>query len=189
MPLPQIWKSIPPEKYFADLQIPDTWNTIEDFVDWYMNSKMPIMIPWDAKTTMTDDATAICLFRKPPYQIEMYIIHPNKTVQTHAHPGLDVITMILGGGKTTTKSVTGVSTSWGYISENLKQGETHAGQVRSRNNDGYVILSFEKWPDGVEMTSAAIRWTGKTAGPMHDALIQSHYPNALQEEGYADITK
>ena len=187
MVMGQFWKSIPPDEYFNNLQIPDSWNCIEDFVNWYLDNKMPLMIPWDAKVTQTDDATAICIFRKPPFQLEMYIIHPNKVVPEHSHPDMDVITMIMGGGKTAPKSTTGVSSTWGLISENLKDGEKHGGQAREFSNDGYVILSFEKWPENVEMTSAAINWLGKTAGPIHDKLIEKHYPGSITAPGSADV--
>lgn len=189
MIMTQLWKSIPPEEYFQDLKIPETWDTIEEFVDWFMKSKMPLMIPWDAKVIQSDDATAICIFRKPPYQIEMYLIHSNKIVPKHAHPNMDVITMVLGGGKTSTKSVTGTSSTWGIISENLKNGEMHGGQVREFSNHGYVILSFEKWPDNVEMTSAAINWKGETAGPIQESLIKLNRPEAHVESGYADVSQ
>lgn len=189
MIMTQLWKSVPPETYFKDIKIPDSWESIEDFVNWYMDSRMPLMIPWDAEIIQSDDATAVCIFRKPPYQIEMYFIHRNKTVPKHAHPGMDVITMILGGGRTSTKSTVGVSSTWGIISENLKDGEMHGGQSREFSNYGYVILSFEKWPNDVKMTSAAINWQGETAGPIQETLIRQHRPGALVTTGYADISK
>jgi hypothetical protein len=188
MIISQVWKSIPPEQYFKSLIIPESWNTIEEFVDWYMTSRMPLMIPWDAKIIQTDDATAISIFKKPPYQIEMYLIYSNKIVPQHAHPNMEVITMMLGGGKNTTKSITGVSSSWGLISENLKNGETHGGATREFSNGEYAILSFEKWPDNVEITSAAINWKGNTAGPIQEELIKLNNPTAFVKSGYADVS-
>lgn len=189
MVMSQFWKSIPPNEYFNGIKIPESWDTIEDFVNWFMDNKMPIMIPWDANVVQTDDATAICIFRKPPFQIELYLIHSNKIVPKHGHPGMDVITMILGGGKTATKSETGLSSTWGLISENLKNGETHGGQGADFSNGGYAILSFEKWPKDTVMTSAAIHWKGETAGPIHSKLIQSYNPSSFVEGTYADVSK
>lgn len=187
-PKQELWKRCSPIDYFKDIVIPESWETIEDFTNWYLEQRMPLTIPWDAEVIQTDDATAICIFRKPPYQVELYLIHPKLSIPIHAHPGMDVITMSLGGGKNDTKSITGTSTNWGNIAENLKDGESHGGQGMLRNSLGFGLLSFEKWPEHTVLTSAAIHWKGKTAGPLHDALIKKHYPEAVIYPGYADIS-
>jgi hypothetical protein len=51
------------------------------------------------------------------------------------------------------------------------------------------MLTFEKWPDGVEITTAAANWVGETAGPKQEAIIRAKYPNAYIANGYADVTK
>lgn len=188
-PKQELWKKCTPATYFGNIEIPDTWDSIESFTNWYLEQRMPLMIPWDAEVIRTDDATAICVFRKPPYQVELYLIHPGLSVAKHAHPGMDVITMTLGGGKIDTRSVTNTSTSWGDISENLKNGEFHGGQTVLQKSLGFSLMSFEKWPEGVPMTSAAIHWKGNTAGDIHDRLIEKHHPNAIIKEGYADILR
>lgn len=188
-PKQELWKKCSPSTYFENVEIPDTWESIESFTNWYLDQRMPLMIPWDAEVIKTDDATAICIFRKPPYQVELYLIHPGLSVSTHAHPGMEVITMSLGGGKIDTRSITNTSTSWGDISENLKNGEFHGGQTLLKQSLGFGLMSFEKWPEGVPMTSAAIHWTGKTAGPIHDSLIEEHNPGSIIKEGYANVSQ
>ena len=49
-------------------------------------------------------------------------------------------------------------------------------------------MTFEKWDDGIQMNSAAVRWKGPTDGPIHDAMIKSYYPSAVVAPGYADVT-
>ena len=188
-PKQELWKKCSPIDYFKEIIVPDSWETIEEFTDWYLSQRMPLMIPWDAEVIRTDDATAICIFRKPPYQVELYLIHPELSVSSHAHPGMDVITMSLGGGKNDTKSIMGTSTNWGNISENLKDGEFHGGQLVAKKSLGFGLMSFEKWPDGVPMSSAAIHWQGKTAGPIHDSLINSKHSISVASQGYADINQ
>ena len=184
----KFWKKCSPIDYFKEITIPETWETIEDFTNWYLDQRMPLMIPWDAEVIRTDDATAICIFRKPPYQIELYLIHPGQVVPRHAHPGIDVITMTLGGGKNNTKSIIGTGNNWGNISENLMTGESHGGLI-PLTSLGFCLISFEKWPTDVPITSAAIHWQGKTAGPIHDNLIESRNPGSIVKPGYADIIK
>jgi hypothetical protein len=174
------------DSYFSSTQIPDTWNTLEDFINWYMDSKMPLMIPWDAKVMCTDDATAICIFKKPPYQIELYIIHPNQTIPPHSHPDMEVITMVLGGGKLYKPGFEHLNCGkeWGKLTDKLVFPQTHGGKFTDYS-DGYVLLSFEKWLNNTELTSASVQWAGETAGPIHDKLILKHNPSSLIKEGYA----
>ena len=187
-PKPELWKKYTPINYFQNIKIPDTWETIEDFTNWYLDQRMPLMIPWNAEVIRTDDATAICVFRKAPYQVELYLIHPGLEVQRHAHPGMDVISRGLGGGSGDTRSVMGTSTGWGDISENLKNGEFHGGSPPLVESMGFGLLSFEKWPNDVPMTSAAIHWHGKTSGPTHDALIEKNYSGVI-ELGVSNLKK
>jgi hypothetical protein len=49
-------------------------------------------------------------------------------------------------------------------------------------------LAFQRWDDPSEMSSAAVQWKGGTQGDIQSDLIKSHFPNALIQEGYADIT-
>lgn len=163
------------EDYFANIEIPETWATIEDFVKWYMEARMPVMmVPTDPNIIVSDNAVAYTVFRKPPYQIEVYVNFPNLTVASHAHPGMEIITMSLS--------------SFGSFAPKLKNNKPHGGKGFV-GPEGSVMLTFEKWPDGVEMTSAAANWVGETAGPKQEDIIRSKYPTAYIENGYADVTK
>jgi hypothetical protein len=182
------WKILDPVDYYSGLTIPDDWQSLEDFVEWFVESKYPIIIPWNAEVRRTDDATTICLFRKGQYQVEIYLIYPGYMIQPHQHPGVEVITMNMGGGKRGTKNVLGGSSIAGTLSTKLNTGEIHGGESSTIMSDGYVLLSFEKWSTDIKMTSAAIHWKGPTAGPIHDKLIEKYYPGAVINPGYADVT-
>jgi hypothetical protein len=174
-------------EYFSNITIPDSWDSLETFIDWYLNSRMPFMVPWNANVIRTDDATAICIFKKAPYQVELYLIHPNMTIPVHGHPGMEVTTLVMGGGNLGNIGVFGCSESWGYASPKLIDGAVHGG-TNTNDKGGYVLLSFEKWPDNTEITSAAIQWKGNTAGSIHDTLLEKYYPQAKITAGYADVT-
>ena len=173
-------------EYFSNIQIPDNWDSLEDFVEWYMDSRMPMMVPWDTNVIRTDDATAMCIFRKPPYQVELYLIHPNMTIPVHGHPGMEVITVVMGGGKLHELGQFGCSAAWGYMSPKLVEDGVHGG-TDTNDTGGYILLSFEKWPENTKIISAATQWKGTTAGPIHDALISSYHPDAYVKPGYADV--
>lgn len=186
------WKQINAEDYFKDVQIPDDWDTLEDFVDWYCDQRMPMMIPWNANVIRSDDAVAICLFRKGHYQVEFYIEYPNMYIWKHSHPRMEVITMTMGGGgtwKPVPNSTTNTSFTWGGLTTKLTNGNYHGGDADASTGNGFVILAFQRWDDPEEMTSAAVQWKGVLQGPYQANLIKSYYPDVYMREGYADVSR
>lgn len=185
------WKQIDARDYFKDVQIPDDWDTLEDFVDWYCDQRMPMMIPWNANVICSDDAVAICLFRKGKYQVEFYIEYPNMYIYKHAHPRMEVITMTMGGGGTwppVAGCPTNTAHTWGGLTVKLQNGNYHGGDADASTGNGFVILAFQRWENPEEMTSAAVQWKGQVQGDIQTNLIKSHYPDAFVREGYVDIT-
>ena len=186
------WKQINAADYFKDVKIPDDWDSLEDFVDWYCDQRMPMMIPWNANVIRSDDAVAICLFRKGNYQVEFYIEYPNMYIWKHSHPRMEVITMTMGGGgtwKPNEGSTTNTGSTWGGLSTKLVNGAYHGGDADASTGNGFVILAFQRWENPEEMTSAAVQWKGQIQGKYQENLIKSYYPEAFIKEGYADITK
>jgi hypothetical protein len=181
------WKIVDSKKYFENIVIPDDWDTLENFVDWYMEQRMPLMVPWNAEVIKTDDAVAICIFRKGRYQVEFYLEFPRMSIPEHAHPRMEVITVDLGGGGLSPKNEIGTSKKWGTIDLNLKAGEVHGGGTMARLGAGMCFLAFQRWDDPQEMSSAAVQWQGITAGPIQENLIKRKKGNVLVRSGYADI--
>lgn len=167
------------QEYFSHLNIPDTWNDIEDFADWYMASKMPIRIPEDSYVYTNENSTAIILFRHKNFQVEMYIGYPETHVEEHFHPDMEVITMQIG------KMNPGIL--WGAYTDTLLDGQSHSANFSSER--GCVFLTFEKWFNEFDMTSASVNWIGKTAGTKHEKNIKQHYPNSIIENGHATVKK
>lgn len=178
--------------WFADLQVPDTWASLEDFARWYLDAGMPMAPPHDFKINITDNAYSLCLFRKPPYQVELYLIKGNSEVWTHEHPYVEVQTMLLTGGKPTDygAGATGLCEGWGAIERKMTAGMTHGtDEPHPDMLPGGALLSFERWPDGVRPSTVAAVWKGRTVGPLQEALIRQHFPDAYIKDGYADITR
>ncbi len=184
---------IDPDEYFAHIEIPAVgWSNVSDFRKWYLDARMPIRPPNNAGVFITDDATAMCVFRAPPYQVELYLIHPNEVVDRHCHPGMETELMSLGGGSDGGGSL-GISGLFGGIAPVIFDEQHHGGNPEPLGGGGLslgcAMLTFEKWPKNVPMTSASVRWKGNTAGPRHEALIREYYPNAYVIDGYADVTR
>lgn len=184
----KLWKQFDASKYFSNLNIPDDWDTLEDFVEWYMESKMPMMIPYNATVIRSDDACAICLFRKGQYQVEFYLEYPEMYIRKHAHPRMEVITMHLGGGSMSPPSETGTSMTWGQAATKLMPDQYHGGDSSPVISDGFITLAFQKWYDVNEMTSAAVQWKGELQGPIQAETIKNYKNNAYITSDYADVT-
>jgi len=161
----------------ADLEIPETWENIEEFAAWWLGSKMPIKFPEFPEIFLTDDATATCLFRHGRFQVELYMIHPKPGVPVHEHPGVEVIKIRMG-------------TPEGPVaSDVLRKGEAHGSGMRLEAAfRGFPLIAIQHWQTREPSTIASM-WKGPTVGPKHEALIRRFNPNAYVIDGYADITR
>ena len=162
---------------YADLQIPDSWKDVKEFADWWMQAGMPTIFPPNPEVFLSDDATAVALFRHGRFQVEMYLIHPHPKVPVHEHPGVEVIKMSLTAAR------------FPLMSEVLKDGSSHgAGARMEAEKTGFPLIAFQHWLTR-DPTTIASMWKGPTVGPLQEALIKRFNPNAYVVEGYADITR
>lgn len=150
------------------------WPSVVEFMDWYMENGRPINFG-DQEVFCTDDATAVCLFRRGQFQVELYLIHPNPLVQVHEHPGVDVIKM---------RIINDMAIPTGVLIDGNSHGD---GMRLEGEGKGFPLLAFQHWKNSPPTTIAS-SWKGETAGPKHNALIKRFHPNAFNKPGYADIT-
>ena len=165
------------EDYFSNLEIPETWATLSDFIEWFMDSRMPWMIPEDSEVYVTDNASSIILFRHDCYQVELYVNYPKTKAPLHSHPGMDLFTMQIGRMN---------PIQWGHTGRVLRSGKHHDADFASEK--GTVFLTFEKWIPKIPMTSASVNWSGPTVGPIHEKLIKRHFPNVEIVDGVSALT-
>ena len=160
-----------------NLEIPEKWENVRSFADWWMSSGMPILFPKKPEVFLSDDATAISLFRHGRFQVELYLIHPQPKVPVHEHPDVEVIKMTLTHADTP------------LLSNVLHNGESHGAGTRSvAEKIGYPLIAFQHWLSR-EPTTIAAMWKGNTVGPLQEALIKRFNPDAYVVDGYADITR
>lgn len=161
----------------ANLVIPTTWADVKEFADWWLAAGMPMLFPTRPEVFLSDDATAICLFRNGRFQVELYLIHPSPVVPEHEHPGVEVIKMRMG----LPNNKFGFSTV-------LYKGESHGAGIKlEAETKGFPLIAFQHWLDREPNTIASM-WKGNTVGPKQDALIKRFNPDAYVKDGYADIT-
>jgi hypothetical protein len=161
----------------SDLEIPDTWNDVEEFARWWIEARTPFLFPERPEVFLSDDATSVPVFRKGRFQIELYLIHPQPLVNGHEHPGVEVIKVRMGFG------------DFLSITKPLKDGESHGAGFRlEMETTGYPLIAIQHWKNREPCTIAAM-WKGATVGPMHEELIKRFNPDAYIVDGYADITR
>jgi hypothetical protein len=159
------------------LIIPENWESIESFADWYVANGLPIRLPIDHEVFLSDDATAVCIFRHKQFQVETYLIHPSPLVPLHEHPGVEVIKARVVDDKI-------------LLSEVLRKNESHGAGFRVEfEKNGFFLLAIQKWDEDLTPSTVAARWRGRTVGPKHREIIKRFSPNALILEDYADVTK
>jgi hypothetical protein len=162
--------------FSSSIEVPQTWSSLEEFVDWYLYNELPYRMPEHAETFRTDDAMALCIFRHGQFQVEQYFMSDAHKVKAHAHPGVEVLQLAL---------VT-PGLPFGALMNHIQSGESHGG--RGRPTDPSVpgsFLAFERWHDELEPTTVAARWQGPLMGPLHQALVARIYPDARIVEGHS----
>lgn len=169
--------------------IPETWDGVKSFADWWCRNGMPMAIPAGSRVYVTDNAASIAVFRRGQFQAELYLIHPKTPLPEHGHPGVDVVQMRLDINLSPKSGPFVVGDIWAAHAPVLRQGKSHSGGSFAMSGEGGMLLiAFEHWLDA-EPTSAAVAWSGYTVGPIHEELIREYYPDSFVESGYADISK
>ena len=179
---------VPEHPIDGKIDIPGDFGTVKDFAQWWFYNNMPFAPPHDTEIYRSDDATSMCMFRHGRYQVELYMIFPQPNLPIHEHPGVEVIKYRVpyypspeGLAPMTTSHI-------------LKAGEAHGAGVNFKEregelNRGFPLLAFQRWDEGLEMSTVATRWKGETVGPMQEDLIRRFYPDAYVVDGYADVTR
>lgn len=160
--------------------VPPTFQNLRQFTEWWLKNKC-FNTPHGSKIYISDDAYSFPIFKKDNYQVELYIINNHKGgVYSHSHPGVELVQIRLLDDDS---PVSGFGQT-----DYLADGSFHG--VPGSNGDmvvKLVFLVFERWPDGVDPTSVAVQFRGKTAGPLQAEMISSHYPGRVDEFGYSYV--
>ena len=154
------------------MNIPDTWQSLSDFTNWYIENKYPILVPDNVQVFPTDVSYSVCVFRHDVYQVELYIAKPEFMSSKHSHPFEQQI-IFLGGDM------------WGnrengrlkHLGDNDKY---NVGDVLPANvwhqvgsgSQGFVFYNCQKWPNTQMMTSAVVEYGGESLGPLHKQILK-----------------
>jgi hypothetical protein len=159
------------------LNTPNSWDDVGHFCDWYLENNMPINFSNNPEVFLSDDATAVCLFKHGQFQVELYLIHPEPKVPIHEHPNVEVIKVRIEGDEANASNI-------------LTNNQSHGAGFRLEGEKiGFPLLAVQHWKTEHPPTTIASQWKGRTVGPMQESLIKRFHPNALVFGGYADVTR
>jgi hypothetical protein len=194
--LPHYLRVVTQKVMTEEIDIPESWGNVHEFAEWWSNNNMPILVPEKYEVYVSDDATSICLFRKGRYQVELYLIYPGPNLPVHEHPGVDVIKMRLNTYKEENNTLTPVTNE--VSSNTLLRGQSHGAGINFKDraeqnitvsSQGFPLLAFQKWDEGLEMTTVASRWKGSSVGPKQEDIVKRFNPKAYTKSGYIDVTR
>lgn len=163
--------------------LPDTWPSLKQFAEWYIDNNYPIRVPENATIYPTDVSYSCCVFRQDVYQVEIYLAKPNFKSSAHSHP-FEQLIIFLGGhlsGASQANPIVGSLGSpinaqssktmphkdFGRVSNILTPGNWHEITAHSQ---GFIFFNLQRWPDVKTMTSAVVEYNGDSLGVLHDSI-------------------
>ena len=156
---------------------------LEQFCSWFLKS-MPVLgaVPFSGAVSKIQDVTAILLYRRDQFQVQMFAVPEGTIIPEHTHPNVDSIEVYVGGNIHFSHSGKYV-----YPEDQLRPKEGSLGlamkrgmTVRVRPNDlhggvfgegGGVFLSVQHWLNGVKPHCVAADYNGVTMGEHHLAQV------------------
>ena len=142
--------------------------------------KMPVLgaVPFNGAVSRIQDVTAVLLYRRDQFQVQMFAVPEGTIIPEHTHPNVDSIEVYVGGNIHFSHSGKYI-----YPKDRLFANDGPLGlasrrgtTIRVRPNDvhggvfgegGGVFLSVQHWLNGVRPHCVAADYNGITMGENH----------------------
>src|SRR5215211_1000667 len=155
---------------------------------------MPVLgaVPFSGAVSKIQDVTAILLYRKDQFQVQMFAVLEGTIIPEHTHPNVDSIEVYVGGNIMFSHSGKyifpkgEVAALTGPLGRANKRGST----IRVRPNDvhggvfgdgGGVFLSVQHWLNGVKPHCVSADYNGLTMGDDHLSKVEFGEASAKRE--------
>jgi hypothetical protein len=148
---------------------------LSDFATRYTAFHMfNTQVPYKQPVSFVEGVTGLVLYRKPPFQVQLFIVAPNVIIPDHHHPNVDSYEYFLHGMNFSYKGHWLIRNFGGDEIDGVAQ---HAGVTLRVNpldkhgaessDQGGAFMSIQHWLNGVEPTSVGNDWVGETMGNEH----------------------
>ena len=151
---------------------------LKEFKNWYFKNNT-IKTPFDNPLMFIDGIAGITLYRKKPFQVQLFICEPNTKITEHGHPNIDSYEVFLWGMKFTHKGKVIIDESMAKLKRNdmprcsywslrVKPNEIHGGLS---SNKGGAFMSIQKWLHNITPTHVSKDWKGEILGKKHEKQL------------------
>jgi hypothetical protein len=157
---------------------------VENFCDWFLNNSSVLGgVPYAQAVWKIEDVTSILLYRKEPFQVQMFAVPEGTIIPEHTHPNVDSIEVYVGGN-----IMFSHSGKYVFPAEEIQPQDGPLGcankrgtRIRVRPNDvhggvfgegGGVFLSVQHWLNGVKPHCVSADYDGVTMGEHHLAGVK-----------------
>ncbi len=158
---------------------------VEKFCESFLKD-MPVIgaVPYAGAVTKVQDVTGILLYRKGPFQVEMFACPEGTIIPEHTHPNVDTVQVYVGGNIIFTHSglytypADGVRAMDGPLRCANRRG--HLLRVRPDDRHGAVVgkgggvfMAVQHWLNGIAPHSVAADYDGIAMGEDHLSKVVS----------------
>ena len=146
------------------------------FADWYLREG-PRHIKPPAQDTMmhVEGLTGLCVYRNPPFQVELFLVRPNVFIPQHIHPNVDSYEVFLYGMEFVVDTQVVIpyedrlNPAWYHHTFRILPNCYHGGRS---GPEGGAFMSIQHWLNDTVPTHVGDDWAGNTMGKNHNRYIE-----------------
>lgn len=154
---------------------------LKEFKNWFLKNNT-IQVPYDNPLMFIDGIFGITLYKKKPYQVQLFICEPNTEITEHSHPNIDSYEMFLYGMEFSHKGKIIIDKRMSMLRKKniprlanvtlrIKPNDIH-GALSS--NKGGSFISIQKWLNNINPSHVSKDWTGKPLGKKHKIQLKEN---------------
>lgn len=166
------------------INIPDDWNSLEEFTEWFKAAGYPILPPADTRVYVSDISYSTIVFRRGRFQAELYFVAPNAATNVHTHNHSSKFIILAGssegyyddpedfirvGKRSLPPGKDDVDPDFSITGLTCHVGDNHGFRTLEY---GLVFFNLEMWPEDIVPTSALVEFEGPAMGPKHETMMQ-----------------
>ena len=151
---------------------------LKEFKNWFLKNNT-IQVPYDNPLMFIDGIAGITLYRKKPYQVQLFICEPNTIITEHSHPNIDSYEVFLYGMEISHKGRIIIDKRMSMLEKNnlprfsfsalrIRPNELHSGKASDK---GSSFISIQKWINDLNPTHVSKDWHGKSLGSKHEKQL------------------
>ncbi len=171
---------------------------IEEFTSWFLEKMPPIWnVPFGECVWKIEDVTSVLLYRKPPHQVQLFVVPPHYIIPEHTHPNVDSMEVYIGGdGKFSLHGRWVMSDESLTVPSQYGTWQHRGGRIRVKPNElhgakygplGGVFMSSQYWLNGVEPHCVSADYSGGVMGPHHLAFVKCGEPVLMEQKVAASL--